>query len=68
MYTVTNDISKATAWIAYPDENSCVKEFIKPNKKYKLIRDGEYFIKGEDGCMSMYYLCHKGDFIIERSN
>ncbi len=69
-YTVTEDISKATHWLAHKDSNSCVKEFIIPEKVYPLIKydDGfneeESFIKAEDGSLSMYFMCHKGDFII----
>lgn len=73
-YTVTNDIKKATHWMSKPDVKSCVKEFIIPNKAYKLIRrngtwdegmdEEEYFIISEDGCLSTYWMCHKGDFII----
>jgi len=75
-YTVTNDIKKATHWMSKPDSKSCVKEFIIPNKAYKLIRrngtwdegmesESEIFIRSEDGCLSLYYLCHKGVFIIQ---
>lgn len=69
-YTITNDISKATAWLSDYDPDSVVKEYIIPNKAYELFKlkddlgEEEYFIKGEDGCLSMYYLCYKGDYII----
>jgi hypothetical protein len=71
---VTDDINEATHWVAKLDPESSVKEFIIPNKEYKLIKhdDGfeyqEYFIKGEDGNLSMYYLLHKGDYIIKEGN
>lgn len=74
-YEITDDISKANYWISYPDEESCVKEWIIPGKKYELIkiaeqwddgiREEEYFIKSEDGFYSMYYICHKGDFVVQ---
>lgn len=71
---VTNDICNATHWKAKVDPESCVKEFIIPNKEYKLIKHDngfdqeEYFIKSEDGNLSMYYMCHQGDFIIKEGN
>jgi len=70
-YTVTNDISKANAWVSFPDETSCVKDFIIPNKIYPLIKqidnsidEEDYYILTEDGVLSMYYMCHAGNFVI----
>lgn len=71
-YTITNDISKATAWFSLPDTDSCIKDYIIPNKAYKLIKmkDGfeeeDYFILSEDNHYSMYYMTHNGFFIIQK--
>ncbi len=74
-YTVTNDISKATYWMSYSDQKSCVKDYIVPNKKYPLIKqkdnltdEEDYFILSEDGVLSQYYMCHAGDFIKTKEN
>ncbi len=74
-YTTTEDISEATAWVSYEDNVSPVKEFIIPNKMYKLIKqidpfteEEEYFIESEDGYLSMYYLSHAGAFIKPKYN
>ena len=40
---VTNDICNATHWKAKVDPESCVKEFIIPNKEYKLIKHDKFF-------------------------
>ncbi len=61
-YTVTKDIFKATHWLAKPDENSIIKEFIIPGKAYELI-DGD-LILSEDGNLTAYWMTHKGQFII----
>lgn len=61
-YIITDDVEKATHWIAYPDETSNVKEWIIPGKVYQVI-DGD-FILSEDGNFTCYYMNHKGDFII----
>ncbi len=77
-YSVTTDVSKATHWLSYQDDESPVKKHITPNKFYKIkklkekfqniygeeIEDEEYFIKSEDGFYSMYYIAHNGDFVI----
>lgn len=77
-YYVTNDVSKATHWLSYKDEESPVKKHVIPNKFYEIkkikekfqtiygeeIEDEEYFIKSEDGYYSMYYIAHNGDFVI----
>lgn len=69
-YSITGDISKADAWLAYSDQESVVKEWIIPNKIYPLIKlkdnstdEEEIYILSEDGTLSLYYLCHKGDYI-----
>lgn len=69
-YTVTNDISEATAWLSLPDPQSVVKDYITPNKLYEIIKikdqeteEDEFYIESEDGFNSMYYACHKGIFI-----
>jgi len=73
-YTITNDISKATAWLSDYDPDSVVKDYIIPNKIYKLFKlqddlnDEESFIKSEDGYYSQYFICHNGDFIIMKEN
>lgn len=65
----TDDINEATHWVAKYDSESCVKDHVIPGKEYELIKhdngcDGEdYFIKSEDGYLTVYYLCHKGNFI-----
>jgi hypothetical protein len=61
-YTITEDIFKATHWLSKPDENSCIKEFIIPNKMYELINHD--LILSEDGNLTTYWMTHKGDFII----
>ena len=66
---IVDYVEDATHWLAYPDQSSPVKQFIFPNKLYKLYKlidsEGmeEYFIIGEDYNYSMYYMAHKGDFI-----
>lgn len=65
-YIITDDISKATHYLAYPDETSIVKDFIIPGKAYELI-DHDYILS-EDGCLTTYWMCHKGDFIIQKEN
>ncbi|MCE5220027.1 MAG: hypothetical protein LLF98_01865 [Clostridium sp.] len=73
-FSLTNDVSKADFWISYPDKESSVKDFIIPNKMYKLIKheDGfgeeDYFIEAEDGSLNMYYLCHRGFFLIVKES
>jgi hypothetical protein len=76
-YDIVDDIAVASHWIAYPDEDSMIKEWIIPGKKYELIKimeqwdsglEEEYFILSEDGCHSMYYMTHNGDFIIMKEN
>lgn len=71
-YTITDDITKATHWLSKPDNRSCIKDYIVPNKMYKLIKlkdeetdEDEYFIISEDNNYSMYYMIHHGNFIIE---
>ena len=76
-YKITNDIKKATHWIAYEDENlrnkkdSYIGSAITPNKIYKidslhceLFNDYEYYNKSDDGDYGMYFLVHNGDYII----
>ena len=72
-YVITDDITKATHWLAYEDEDSCVKDYIKPGKMYELVilKDpmdnfDDYFIFSEDGHYAMYYVTHNGDFIIKK--
>jgi hypothetical protein len=64
-YVITEDISEATAWVSELDENSIVKEFIIPNKIYKLYGD---LIESEDGYLSTYYMTYKGYFIKPKYN
>lgn len=61
-YTVINDVTKATHWIAKPDNESCIKEFIIPGKAYEVI--DQDFILSEDGNLSTYWMAHAGEFII----
>lgn len=77
-YLITNDITKATHWIAYQDDNSPIKNIIIPNKLYELkllkseftnltgeiIENEEYFIKDENEEYRMAYMGHKGDYVI----
>ena len=65
-YTITDNIEEATAWIAYHDNDSVVKELIIPNKIYELIDHD--FILSEDMNLTTYWMCHKGDFIIMKEN
>jgi len=73
-YTITKDVSKATHFLAKPDSKSCVKDYIIPGKAYKLIKqkddldEEEYFIRSEDSYLTMYYMAHKGQFIIVKEN
>ena len=73
-FTITNSITNATHWLSLPDEESCVKDFIEPNKRYKLIKheDGfgeeECFIKGSDGSLNMYWMCYNGSFLKAKEN
>ena len=66
---IVDYVEDATHWLAYQDQSSPVKQYIFPNKLYKLHKlidsEGieEYFIIGEDYNYSMYYVVHKGDFI-----
>jgi hypothetical protein len=69
---VTENINDATHWVAEYDPESCVKDFIIPNKEYPLIKydngfdQEDIFIESEDGLLSMYYFCHKGNFITKK--
>lgn len=73
-YIVTDDILKATAWLSLPDPESVVKDYIIPNKIYELLKQKddidmeEIYILDEEGYYTMYYLCHKGLFIIQKEN
>ena len=61
-YTITDDVTKASHWIAYPDSKSVVKEWIIPGKAYQII--DQDFILSEDGNLTVYWMNHKGDLII----
>jgi len=72
MFYTTNSIENATHWMARADEDSVVKDYIIPDKAYELIKqkdpmtdEEEIFIRSEDDNLSMYYMCHAGDFVIE---
>jgi flavin-dependent dehydrogenase len=68
-YSITTNISNATHWVAHTDTQSKVKDYITPNKIYEVIKheDGfveeDYFIKGDDGTLDMYWLVHNGSFL-----
>lgn len=65
-YVIVEDIAEATAWVSCFDPDSIVKDYIIPNKVYKLI-DGD-LIASEDGNLSAYYMTHKGYFIKPKYN
>lgn len=65
-YKVTSNPLRATHWLAKEDSKSCVREHIIPGKAYQLIDHD--LILGEDGCLSAYWMCHKGDLIIMKEN
>lgn len=67
-FTKTEDISKATHWIAEPDENNISENFgVIPSQVYDLFyhpyRD-EYFIQDDRKDLSQIWLAHKGHFVI----
>ena len=73
-YKITNDIEKATHWIAYEDNrlgSSVISELVTPNKIYSIrkercdfFNDEDYYIEDDKGELGMFYIAHKGDFII----
>ncbi|MGG0386293.1 hypothetical protein ABEY69_25185 [Priestia filamentosa] len=66
-YVVTDDVYKASHWIAHVDERFSVEESrVIPGKVYAMImdlREQEFWVLDEDGALSMAFLMFKGDFI-----
>lgn len=72
-YKTTENIEEATHWLSSSDGDSVVENWIIPNKFYKIYKlkdeltnTEEFYIIGEDGHYSMYYLCYDGNFVIKK--
>ncbi|MGM7720624.1 hypothetical protein [uncultured Metabacillus sp.] len=64
-YKITDDITKASHWLAKVDENnhlSDVRVGVFYPLEYDQIED-EYFIVDDKGVASLIFLGHEGDYV-----
>lgn len=66
-YVATEDIHKATHWMALEDKDAVECEKVTPNQLYRLYLDSyedEYILIDDEKNLHMDYICHEGQYVI----